>query len=230
MENMIFIDLDILLSFQSIRDGRNIDKELMKAVSIYFDATIFIYDVTQLLKYRSSNITWKTIVRSVEKCHPNTEYGSKIFHLIDFGKTRVTSRFQSAIPKYFKEKDLFNTYVLNKESLKRWISEDGVKRKSRSIYRKIGGTLTPFVSQIISDAIVYCPSQDEKTITKHDILTVLLSTDYFERNRKKLMNGLMDKKAWKKYKRKQHEYFLNNLDRSCEMNKNGKITKGMTKR
>ena len=225
---MIFRDFDILLLFQSIRDGRNIEKELMKAVSIYFDATIVLYDVTSLLEYRSSNITRKTIGQSVIKFNPNRKSGSKIFNILDFGHTQVTSRFQSVIPKYLEEKDQFNTHVLNKKSLKRWISEDGVKRKSRSIYRKIGGSLTPFVSQIISDAIAYCPSQDEKTITKTDIINVLISTDYFERNRKKLMMGLIDKKAWKSYKRKQQLYLSNNLDTSFAIKRKLKITKGMS--
>ena len=162
------------------------------------------------------------------RCYkPRTNsHESKIFHVLDYGNTRKTNRFQSVIPNRWREMQN-DICVINKNSVKRWISTGGVKRKCLSINKEISRVLTSFLERILLDALYNCQSKGRNIITPADVLTSLIDSRYFGESTRQSMIELLNKLENQSIgQRKGLECFSRELERLGKSNRKCQIAGG----
>ena len=217
----------MFFSFSSRRDSRFIDGDFIKTVASYFDAVIYVYSVEPWGQGNSIDEIEKFATKLIRCYKPRTNsHESKICHVLDYGNTRKTNRFQSVIPNRWGEIPN-DTYAINKNAVKRWISKGGVKRKCLSINKEISRVLTSFLERILLDALYNCQSKGRNIITPADVLTSLIDSRYFGESTRQSMMELLNKLENQSLgRRKALECFSRELERFGKSNRKCQIARG----
>lgn len=175
------------------RDSHDIDDIFRKLTALYVGSTIYLYPVKPLDRQRSKGLPL------IIQCHQTPGTRNEAIHILDHGVSNdLRPRYQSVFPKR-KEEELksvckhgtYRLFVLKKESLKKWESLNGIKRKSQEIYHEINKTLHSFLKTLIADSVKHCKNDNRNTITLVDVLTSISTTSYFHEKKKQLINELI---------------------------------------
>ena len=190
---MIIISYNIFL----LRDDKIIDNTFLMITSIYLKARIFLYSVHSLKQYTIPNDLRDIGRQIISCCNPETRPGNDIFLLIHHGEVPNNRYYQSVFPKRNARKlnnQVTSSFVINKDAVKRWVSDTGVKRKSNSISTLINDALKTFLNQIIHDALDQRNNNKRCYISPQDIVNAIAQSNYFSKYKKKMMKDLVGRR------------------------------------